>query len=56
MAEYYTNDKTWCSNKDCKHKSCEKHQSHMRVIDVLGYISISDLENTKYCEKEKGRE
>lgn len=49
MAEYYTDDITWCSNRKCN-KKCERNPKRIRWTPCKEY-SFADLENTKYCIK-----
>lgn len=48
--EYYSQDITFCSNRQCTRKSCERHQSHIQWY-TKPYHSIADFEGTKYCPK-----
>lgn len=50
MAEYYTDDITWCSNRRCKNKKCERNQERLRPTPYKAY-SFADLEGTAYCIK-----
>ena len=52
MAEYYTDDITWCSNRRCNNKKCERNPKNIRFTPFKEY-SVSDLENTAYCVKTK---
>ena len=52
-------DITFCDNKKCKRKSCERHRSRVNWAVGRPYRSFADLENTRYCPKyyiEKERE
>lgn len=44
-----SDDRTFCSKRDCKHTKCTFHQSNIK--NKLRDRSVADYENTKYCEK-----
>lgn len=44
-----SDDRTFCSKTDCKHKDCELHQSNIR--DIWRDRSVAEYENTEYCKK-----
>lgn len=46
----YSQDITFCSNKNCKRESCERNQCHIKWA-IKPYFSIADFEGTKYCPK-----
>ena len=55
MAEYYTDDITWCSNRRCSNrrcnnKKCERNPKRIRFNPFKEY-SFADLEGTAYCIK-----
>lgn len=50
MGEYYTDDITWCSNRRCNSKRCERNPKRIRPNPIKEY-SFADLENTAYCIK-----
>lgn len=50
MAEYYTDDITWCSNRRCNNKKCERNPKRIRFTPFKEY-SFSDLDGTAYCVK-----
>lgn len=54
MAEYYSDDVTWCTRRDCEVTECERHQVHRRKGAMFyKYFSVSDFFGTKFCIKEK---
>lgn len=57
MAEYYTDDITWCSNRRCKCMKCYRNSKHIRK-DIPPYkpLSFVNFEGTQYCLKEKERD
>ena len=53
MAEYYSDDITWCSNRKCERK-CRRNPKLIRILSPMTKLySFADLEGTSYCEKEK---
>lgn len=48
---FFENDRTWCSNAECKHTECYRHQAN--IVGKPRFISIAMFEGTKECEKEK---
>lgn len=52
MAEYYTDDITWCRNRRCNNKKCERNPKRIRWTPCKEY-SFADLDGTDYCEKTK---
>ena len=52
MAEYYSDDITWCSNRRCGNKKCERNPTRIKPTAFKAY-SFADLEGTAYCKKEK---
>ena len=44
-----SDDRTFCSNKDCKHTECELHQSQIR--DIWRNRSVADFDGSLYCLK-----
>ena len=52
MAEYYTDDITWCSNRRCNNKKCERNPKRIRFNPFKEY-SFAELENTAYCPKKR---
>ncbi len=52
MYEYFSQDITFCSKRDCKNKKCKRNRCHINWA-VKPYHSFSDFENTQYCPKKK---
>lgn len=50
MAEYYTDDITWCSNMKCNNKKCERNPNRIRRQPYKMYF-FADLDGTIYCAK-----
>ena len=50
MAEYYTDDITWCNNIRCDNKECERNPKHIRFTPFKERY-FADLDGTVYCEK-----
>ena len=50
MAEYYTGDITWCRNRRCNNKKCERNPKRIRFTPAKEY-SFADLDGTAYCVK-----
>ncbi len=48
---FFENDRTFCSNTECKHTECYRHQAN--IVGKPRFISIAMFEGTKECEKEK---
>ena len=46
---FFENDRTFCSNTECKHTECYRHQAN--VIGKPRFLSLADFEGTKECEK-----
>jgi hypothetical protein len=49
MAEYYSDDITWCSNRRCKNTKCERNPKKLKPTPFKGY-SFADLEGSDYCK------
>ena len=49
-------DITFCGNKKCKYKKCERHYSKIDWKIGRPYRSFAMLEGTKYCPLKKGGE
>lgn len=49
--DYYTEDITWCSKKDCGRTTCERNRK--RIRPTTKPLSFADLEHTDYCPKNK---
>lgn len=49
---YYNQDITFCSNRECKVTKCKRHYSHVNWA-IKPYHSFADFENTQYCFKKK---
>lgn len=47
-----SDDRTFCSNKNCRHTECDLHQNNIR--DIWRYRSVADFEDTEYCKKKVG--
>ena len=43
-----SDDRTFCSKRDCKHTKCTLHQSNIK--NKCRYRSVADYENTEYCK------
>lgn len=54
MAEYYSDDITWCSNRRCGNKKCERNPK--RIRPSFKEYSFADLEGTAYCKKKKEKD
>lgn len=50
MAKYYSDDITWCMNRNCKVMKCERNPKHIRYPRNH---SFAILEGTEYCMKEE---
>lgn len=48
---FFENDRTFCSNSECKHTECYRHQAN--VIGKPRFLSIAMFEGTNECIKEK---
>ena len=48
---FFENDRTFCSNTECKHTECYRHQAN--VVGKPRFISLAMFEGTKECIKEK---
>lgn len=46
---FFENDRTWCSNTECKHTECYRHQAN--VVGKPRFLSIADFEGTNECKK-----
>lgn len=46
-----SDDRTFCSNRKCKHTECDLHQSNIR--DIWKNRSVADFENTEYCKAKR---
>lgn len=44
-----SDDRTFCSNKECNHFECEVHQKNIR--DIWRDRSVADYEGSLYCKK-----
>ena len=54
MAKYYSDDVTWCANRECDIIECERNQKNIRkTVPFSKYLSITNLEGTSLCIKEK---
>ena len=51
MAEYYSEDITWCSKRNCNNSKCERNRK--RIRPTVKPLSFADLEYTKYCPKKQ---
>ena len=49
---YYTQDITFCSNRECKNKKCKRNHCHIDW-SVKPYQSFANFENTQYCLKNR---
>lgn len=45
---YYTQDITFCSNRECENKKCKRNHCHIDW-SVKPYQSFCNFENTQYC-------
>ena len=45
---YFSQDITFCSNRECKNKKCRRNSCHIDW-SVKPYQSFADFENTQYC-------
>lgn len=48
---FFDNDRTFCSNAECKHTECYRHQAN--IVGKPRFLSIADFEGTEECIKEK---
>ena len=48
---FFENDRTWCSNTECKYTICDRHQSH--IVGKPRFISVANFDGTKECFKTK---
>ena len=55
MAEYYTDDITWRSNRRCNNKKCERNPKRIRFTPFKKYW-FADLDGTAYCVKTTPRQ
>ena len=51
MDNYYTEDITWCTKRNCNIKNCERNPKRIRPTNRE--LSFADLENTEYCPKKR---
>ena len=51
--EYYSDDITYCDNRRCNLKSCERHPRRIRLAPVTKTFSFAHLEGTEFCIKEE---
>lgn len=51
---YYSNDRTFCANSNCKETQCEMNQSHIRF--PAREISLADYSVTEVCVLNKNKE
>ena len=49
MAEYYSEDITWCSKRNCNVMKCERNPVHIKLS--FHPLSFADYEGTDYCIK-----
>ena len=47
-------DKSFCSNKNCKYKKCDRHCSKIDWTIAPPWRSFVMFEGTKYCPLKKG--
>lgn len=52
MAECYTDDILWCSNRRCNTKKCKRNPKRIRFTPFKEY-SFAELDGTDYCVKSK---
>lgn len=55
MGEYKSLDITFCSNRRCQNKTCERNQCHV-ILSIKPHYSVSDFENTEYCPKKRSKQ
>lgn len=49
--EYYSEDITWCSKRNCNVRKCERNRQRIRPTSK--HLSFADLEYTDFCPKKK---
>lgn len=54
MGNYYTEDITWCTKRNCNIKKCERNPK--RIRSTYREFSFADLEYTEYCPQKKRSE
>lgn len=52
IGEYFSQDITFCSSKNCKNKKCKRNRCHIDW-SVKPYHSFADFENTQNCLKNR---
>lgn len=53
MYKGYSDDITWCSNRDCTRKKCKRNPMNIRKdAPPTKMFSFADFEGTQYCIKE----
>lgn len=50
MNTYYSQDITFCSDRKCRRRGCQRHHSHANW-SVKPCHSFADFKNTNYCPK-----
>jgi predicted DNA-binding protein (UPF0251 family) len=50
IGEYFSQDITFCSNRNCKNKKCKRNSCHINWT-IKPYHSFADFEGTRYCIK-----
>ena len=43
-------DMTFCSNKECQNKKCDRHYSHIDWKIAPPWRSFAEFDKTKYCK------
>ena len=56
MAEWISQDMTFCKNRKCNRIECDRHYSHIDWSIAPPWRSFAPFEGTKCCLKVKGGE